>query len=317
MAETWIKGVSGVIAVMCMVLFVARCLVVESEKLWSELASIPANSAYNAGAMALMIGYPQWKLVGGPFAKVVWYSGLVLYLQLKFNWVFHRFNRWGDPEDITSYMPPAFVSTVGIGAAAVSFKPELKVGGLDPGTITLYMSLVQNIVLLPLIAYAMYVREDGPPKTNSGSISAGVCVFTAPTYLCFVGWMNVKETSELRSGFLNIFTYTQFIVGVVCFLVVLLYYPSIILHESGFNPSWSALTFPFIITAVGFINFWHTFVYTPGGNCVGCFFFRVVCGLMALLALLHTLVTILCYVRLILTSSPPALLSSIQNKYVE
>mgnify|MGYP006304990473 FL=1 len=70
-----------------------------------------------------------------------------------------------------------------------------------------------------------------------------ISIFTAPAGLCLAGYMSsFPEKNLLLLGWLTLLT-------IISITAVILYLPKML--SVGFYPSFSAFTFPFVITAIG------------------------------------------------------------------
>ncbi|MBZ9607525.1 TDT family transporter [Clostridium estertheticum] len=136
--------------------------------------------------------------------------------------------------DIKKVFPSYFVVYVGIVVASMT-APTYNLISLGKGIF--WFGLISYLLLLPIVIYRTFfikgIQEPALPT---------ISIFAAPASLCLAGYLacfTVKNNFIL--GFLGGLAF-------IMFLVVILYLPKLL--KTKFYPSYSAFTFPMVISAV-------------------------------------------------------------------
>ncbi|MBU3093000.1 TDT family transporter [Clostridium sp. CF011] len=136
--------------------------------------------------------------------------------------------------DIKKVFPSYFVVYVGIVVASMT-APTDNLISLGKGIF--WFGLISYLLLLPIVIYRTFfikgIQEQALPT---------ISIFAAPASLCLAGYLacfTVKNNFIL--GFLGGLAF-------IMFLVVILYLPKLL--KTKFYPSYSAFTFPMVISAV-------------------------------------------------------------------
>ncbi len=164
-------------------------------------------------------------------AQYIWYSGIVIHLLalILFSCKFLiNFN-------IKKVFPSYFIVYVGIVVGSLT-APAFD--NVILGKILFYFGFVSYMILLPIVFYRVFkigeIKEPAIPT---------ISIFTAPAGLCLAGYMSSFADK-------NIFLLSWLIfITLVSITAVIAYLPKML--KLKFYPSHSALTFPFVITAVG------------------------------------------------------------------
>lgn len=179
--------------------------------------------------MSLMLLSVYWKGALGGGAKAVWIFAVALHAVL-IVWFTPKFFRHFRLENVfASY----FIVYVGIAAAAVT-APAYGMEKL--GAAAVWFGLVCLAVLAVLVT-ARYVKL--PAKELAKPL---VCIYAAPVSLCPAGYVQSAATKSpaVLESLLALST--------VILAVVLTQLPGLL--KLPFYPSYSAFTFPFVITAI-------------------------------------------------------------------
>nr|WP_245523117.1 TDT family transporter [Thermosediminibacter oceani] len=181
-------------------------------------------------SMSLMILSTYMKPYFYTAAYCLWLLGLslhaVLMLYFTKKYIFN-FN-------IKKVFPSFFIVYVGIVCGSVT-APVF--GMTNFGRFLFWFGFTSYLILLPLIIYRVVVIK-GIPEPAVPTIA----IFSAPASLCLAGYLNSFQQKNMAMvAFLSI-------LSLVMYISVMLYIPKIL--KLKFYPSYSALTFPFVITAV-------------------------------------------------------------------
>lgn len=186
-------------------------------------------SVSGTAPMALMLLSVYWKPVLGGGAKAVWLFAVVLHAAL-IVWFTFKFLRRPRLETVfASY----FIVYVGIVTAAVS----APVYGMETlGAATFWFGFVSLLILLVPVTIR-YVKI--PVKEPVRPL---ICIYAAPVSLCLAGYVQsvTPKSYAMLTGMLAAST--------IILAIVLIRLPGLL--KLPFYPSFSAFTFPFVITAI-------------------------------------------------------------------
>nr|WP_255417029.1 TDT family transporter [Halanaerobium sp. ST460_2HS_T2] len=188
-------------------------------------------SGFPTFTMGLMILSTYLIPVSKLAAETIYYSAVITHLllivlfSLKF---IKKFN-------IKKVFPSYFIVYVGIVVASVTAPAY---NNLFLGQILFYLGFASYIILLPVISYRVFKVKEIPEAALPT-----ITIFTAPAGLCLAGYLSSFPVK-------NIFILSCLLaLTIISVTAVILYLPKMI--AGGFYPSFSAFTFPFVITGIG------------------------------------------------------------------
>ena len=185
------------------------------------------SATFPMGAMLLSV---YIKPFSSTAAVIFWFLAVALHLLLILIFTY-RFMRKGNMKNVyASY----FIVYVGIAAAGIT-APAYQM--LSVGAAAFWFGFISFIALLALIGYRHIKYPEIPEPTK-----ALFCVFTAPASLCLAAYLQSVEEKNLT-----------FVIGLAVLsfaLYVLVLAKLIPLLQLPFYPSYSAFTFPFVISAI-------------------------------------------------------------------
>ena len=180
--------------------------------------------------MAIMLLSTYVKPLIGQPAIFIWYFGILLhiiliaYFTIKFIFNF----------DIKKVFTPYFIVYVGLAVSSVSAPIFEKT---TIGTLSFWFAFIMCMLLLIIVTYRYSKYKEIPPPAKPL-----FCIYAAPVSLCLAGYIqSVQRKSLLMIGFLAILS---FIIYIMVLLKLLKYL------KMQFFPSYSAFTFPFVISAI-------------------------------------------------------------------
>jgi len=224
------RYLAGILAVLIGVLLIASFFA-NKEGFLAQFENSIVASVFPTFSMAIIILATYLVPFSYQVALSCWYIGIILHILLaglftrKFIFNFN----------IKQVFPSYFIVYVGIVVASVT-APVFN--QLLLGKIIFWFGFVSYLVLLPIVIYRVLVIK-GIKKPALPTIS----IFTAPAGLCLAGYMSVFNNKNIMMlGFLSILT-------LVMVTIVTFYLSKMI--SKNFYPSFSAFTFPFVITAIG------------------------------------------------------------------
>ncbi len=222
----------GAIGAVLYIMYVGR-LVVGAGKLMEELKNPVVAGVFATFPMATMLFATYLKpYVGGGLSYVVWIIGVLMHVAL----ILWFSANIAIKKDIKTVFPVWFIMYVGIVVASVSG------GAFEAKAIAqnaFWFGLCAYVLLIPIVCYRMFVFKNVPEPAYATN-----AVFTAPGGLLLAGYMSAFEVKSMPIVlFLTI-------VPAIFYLYSLSTLPKIL--KLKFYPSLSAITFPTVITAIGF-----------------------------------------------------------------
>ncbi|MCG0275448.1 MAG: TDT family transporter [Thermosediminibacteraceae bacterium] len=178
-------------------------------------------------------------------AYYLWFVGLIIHFLL----MFYFTKKYIFNFNIKKVFPTHFIVYVGIVCGSLT-APKFGLIGL--GQFLFWIGFTSYLILLPLIIYRVVVIK-GIPEPAIPTIA----IFSAPASLCLNGYLiSFQEKNVTMVAFLSI-------LALVMYISVMVYIPKIM--RLKFYPSFSALTFPFVITAIA-MNNTYAFAIKKGMN---------------------------------------------------
>ena len=164
------------------------------------------------------------------FAYGLWILGICLHILLMiyftYNFIIHNFN-------INDVYPTYWIVFVGITMAAItSHSHNIE----EIGFIFFIFGFIAMLITLPLMIYR-YINYKNIPTMNRSLI----CIFTALFSILIVGYSNTSENISI--------TFIMILYCISCLFYIFSLYKLLNYRKLDFYPSFSAFTFPFVISA--------------------------------------------------------------------
>ncbi|WP_066889182.1 TDT family transporter [Clostridium nigeriense] len=224
--------------------------------------------AFATFPMAIMLLSTYIKPFIGENAVFIWYLGIILhiilivYFTIKF---ILKFN-------IKKVFTPYFIVYVGLATSSVSAPIFQKT---NIGTAAFWFAFSLCMILLVVITYR-YIKHKEIPNPAQPLF----CIYTAPVSLCLAGYIqSVQIKSLLMIGFLAILSF-------IIYIIVLFKLPKYL--KMPFFPSYSAFTFPFVISAIG-MKMTMAYLTNMGYNMVFLKYIVLLQTIIATLLVIYTL----------------------------
>lgn len=171
-------------------------------------------------------------------AYSVWIIGITLHILLMiyftYHFIIHDF-------DISTVYPSYWIVFIGITMAAItSHAHSIE----EIGFFFFIIGFVAMLITLPLVIYR-YIKDSDIPDMNKPLI----CIFTAVLSILIVGYLNSSQS--ISTGFI------MSLYSIACVFYIFALSKFIQYLNLDFYPSFSAFTFPFVISALatkGFLN---------------------------------------------------------------
>jgi exfoliative toxin A/B len=163
-------------------------------------------------------------------AKIFWFAGLAIHILL----ILYFTKKYVFKFNIKKVFPSYFIVYVGIICASVTAPAY---GQTILGQYIFWFGFISYLMLLPVVLYrVLKIKEIPEPALPT------ITIFAAPASLCLAGYLNsFPDKNIFIVGFLGI-------LSLLMFVAVIAYMPKML--RINFYPSYSAFTFPFVITAI-------------------------------------------------------------------
>ena len=224
-----IRLICGIVSLILGLLLIFKAILYPS--IFKEDMQNPIMAGVSATfPMAIMLLSTYIKPLIGQPAIFIWYFGILLhiiliaYFTIKFIFNF----------DIKKVFTPYFIVYVGLAVSSVSAPIFEKT---TIGTLSFWFAFIMCMLLLIIVTYrySKYKEIPNPAKPL-------FCIYAAPVSLCLAGYIqSVQIKSLLMVVFLAILSF-------IIYIMVLLKLPEYL--KTQFFPSYSAFTFPFVISAI-------------------------------------------------------------------
>lgn len=223
------RSIFGIISAILFVLMLIK-IVKFSGGVKEQLQNPVVASVFPTLSMATMLLATYLKPLSHPLSLALWIVGLIFHIVLIL-WFTKKFVF---SFKIKQVFPSWFIVYVGIAVASVT-APAFKMNNI--GQLAFWFGLVTYFILLPIITYRVTKIKEMPEPTLPTLV-----IFAAPASLLLAGYMNSFETKN--SG----------IVWLLMALSIIMYVLAIImlskLLKLKFYPSYSAFTFPLVISGI-------------------------------------------------------------------
>lgn len=218
-------SISAIIGISLIIKFIMY-----SKTLAEDLQNPVSASVAPTFSMAIMLLAVYVKPFTANIGLILWFIGLILHCALILVFTFRFILKF----DIKKVFPSYFIVYVGIVVASIT-APAFNM--ITLGQATFWFGFVTYLILLAIISYRVIKVKEIPEPAQPLII-----IFAAPASLCLAGYLSSFDSkSMLIVGFLAILSITMYIFALTQFPKLL---------KSKFYPSYSAFTFPMVISAI-------------------------------------------------------------------
>lgn len=223
------RNIFGIFAAIILILILAK-IIIYPKKVAEDLNNPVIASVFPALSMGIMLMATYIKPLFPSLAFGIWIIGLILHMILilyfTIKYVFN-FN-------IKKVFPSWYIVYVGIVVGSVT-APAFEMTNV--GKILFWFGFISYLILLPIILYRITkVKEIPEPALPT------ITILAAPASLCLAGYMNSFQNKNMFILWL-LLALSQFTL-----LCVLIQLPKLL--KLPFYPSYSAFTFPLVISAL-------------------------------------------------------------------
>ena len=223
------KNAFGVLSAIILILILGK-MIVNFKGILEDIKNPVMASIAPTFTMGTMILSTYINKINSSLAFLIWMIGLVLhcllvvYFTIKFIFKF----------DIIKVLPSYFIVYVGIVVVSIT-APSYNLAKL--GEYIFWFGFTCYIVLLPVVMYRVFCL-----KNMIEPILPTIIIFAAPASLCLAGYLSSFEIKNMGMvTFLGV-------LSVIMFILALVYLPKLL--KLKFYPSFSAFTFPIVISAI-------------------------------------------------------------------
>lgn len=219
----------GVISALLGILLILK-VIMYPEAIKEDLKNPIMASVSATFSMAIMLLAVYLKPLIGSAAIFIWYLGIVLHIALIIYFTMNFIFKFNIKKVFASY----FIVYVGIVVGSMT-APVFEKKGL--GQAFFYFGFIALIVLLAVVSYR-YIKYKEIPEPAQPLI----CIFAAPTSLCLAGYLQSFDSKS------KTFVILLAVVSTLIYIFALIKLPKLL--KLKFYPSYSAFTFPFIISGI-------------------------------------------------------------------
>lgn len=223
------RSIFGIISAILFVLMLVK-IVKFTDGVKENLQNPVVASVFPTFSMATMLLSTYLKPISQPLAFILWIIGVILHVVLII-WFSKKFVL---NFKIKQVFPSWFIVYVGIAVASVT-SPAFEMENI--GRLAFWFGFITYIILLPVVLYRTVKVKEMPEPTLPTLV-----IFAAPASLLLAGYMNSFATKNMA------------IVWLLTILSISMYIAAIImlprLLKLKFYPSYSAFTFPLIISGI-------------------------------------------------------------------
>ena len=180
--------------------------------------------------MAIMLLATYAKAFLGQGSIYIWYLGILIHLALIIYFTINFILKFDIKKVFTTY----YIVYVGIAVSSVSAPAFEKT---NIGTLAFWFAFILCLLLLIVVTYRYIKFRDIPNPAKPL-----FCIYAAPVSLCLAGYMQSIQTKSLP---MVIFLGT---LSLIIYVIVLFKLPNLL--KLPFSPSYSAFTFPFVISGI-------------------------------------------------------------------
>lgn len=223
------KSICGLMSSVILIFLLCK-IIVDFKSVLKSLENPLIASVAPTFSMGLMILSTYLNKVASKLAFAIWIFAIAIQLMLMVYFTVKYVVNF----DIKKVLPSWFIVYVGIAVVSIT-APSY--GLVYFGQFIFWFAFIAYICLLPIVIYRVFIVKSIP----EGALPT-IIIFAAPASLCLAGYLSsFTEKNTIIVGILAVLSLTMFI-------GVLMYLPKLL--KLKFYPSYSAFTFPMVISAI-------------------------------------------------------------------
>ncbi len=228
--DPYIRYLFGAIGIVLIILVVLKVISYPAD-IKNDFKNPIIVSSSGTFSMSLMLLSTYISPFMPSIGYALWIIGISLHILLMIYFTYHFIIR---NFDITTVYPTYWIVFVGITMGAITAPAY---GLKEMGFIFFAIGFTAMLVTTPLIIYR-YIRYKTIPDMNKPLI----CIFTALFSILIVGYLNSSKAIS--------FEFITILYLIACLFYIFALYKLIEYRNLDFYPSFSAFTFPFVISAI-------------------------------------------------------------------
>jgi len=229
-----IRYICGILSFIILLIFALKVFV-DRPHAREELKTPVPLSVLPTATMATMLLSTYIRPYIPEFALAIWYAAVIIHVCIML--VFCKRFVFGFA--LGSVFPTWFIAGVGIVTASVT-APAM--GAILIGQIAFYVGLALYCIILPLVVLRMNKVSIFPEPARKT-----VAIYTAPMSLLTVGYFSSFVSQGQMTPAL---VYTMLVIAAASYIYVTCMMVSLL--KIKFYPTYAALTFPYVISAIAF-----------------------------------------------------------------
>lgn len=224
-----IRSVFGLCAGIILILVLAK-IAMYTKGVKEALQNPVVASVFPTLSMGIMLISTYLKPYIGQAAFIIWIIGVLLHVILMVQFTKNYIVGF----NIKKVFPSWFIVYVGIAVASVT-SPAFEMQAF--GKIAFWFALIAYFLLLPIVLKRVFVVKEIPEPALPT-----IAILSAPASLCLAGYMNAFAEKNMT------IVYLLLALSQITYIAVILYMPKLL--KLKFSPSYSAFTFPLVISAL-------------------------------------------------------------------
>lgn len=217
----------GILSAIILFLILMKILIYPNVVI-KELENPIVASVFSTLSMGIMVLSTYTKGYLGNLSFVIWICGLLLHI-----YFILRFTSKYIKKNIKNVIPSYFIVYVGIAIGSIT-APIFHMQNL--GKLLFYFGILSFMLLLPNVLRGTFTKQISEPVLPT------LAIFAAPLSLYLAGYLNSFQAKNM------IIVYFLLILSQFTLFLVLIQFPRLL--KLKFYPSYSALTFPVVISAI-------------------------------------------------------------------
>ena len=226
--ETY-RNIFGLLSAIILVLVLIK-IIMYPRQVKESLDNPVVASVFPTLSMGIMLLSTYLKPYSSPLALGMWFIGLILHIILIISFTVKYIIGF----NIKKVFPSWFIVYVGIVVASVT-SPAFDMTKI--GQMAFWFGFISYIILLPLVLYRVIKVKNIPEPAQPT-----IVILSAPASLCLAGYMNAFQEKNM------LIVYLLLALSQATYIYILTTLPKLL--RLKFYPSYSAFTFPLVISGI-------------------------------------------------------------------
>jgi exfoliative toxin A/B len=223
------RNIFGIISGIILLLVLIKIIMYPKE-VKESLNNPVVASVFPTFSMAIMLLATYLKPYAGSLALGMWVIGIIIHLILMLSFTKNYVVNF----NVNKVFPSWFIVYVGIVVSSVT-SPAFNM--IHIGQIAFWFGFISYFILLPIVLYRVTKVKNIPEPALPT-----IVILSAPASLCLAGYMNAFQEKNLG------IVYLLLALSQITYILILLTLPKLLKFK--FYPSYSAFTFPLVISGI-------------------------------------------------------------------